>query len=367
MAREKKEVRKENVMLELMKMELEVGNPLLVIGEPGIGKTAILEALAEREGWAYYDFRLSQINPEDFLGLPAPSKEKNAAITLYREEWYEMQDRIAKGEKVLLVLEEINRARQEIQNTALSLINERRLGKLNFKSDNFMIAATGNLGMEDGTNVEEWDRAVRTRFITIHLEPTLENWIGAWADVNIEPEILGFLRKYPEMAKTVYNVGEGFKEQAFNFRTWHIFSRIFKKAKTEPTGNALMATMVHAHLGKASGKFLDYLSEMKGAVTPSDILNNYNTAAIQSRLKSMERGQQMELYKSLETILKIKEEKGTEHTEIQLNNFVNFVKEYMDADLIAGLVSDTVNKKLVQILSKDKTIQKIAGDLYLGK
>jgi hypothetical protein len=55
-------------------------------GRPGVGKTELVQTLAESKGASLYDLRLTTIEPQDLRGLPFYDHEKGRTV------WYRPED-----------------------------------------------------------------------------------------------------------------------------------------------------------------------------------------------------------------------------------------------------------------------------------
>lgn len=95
------------------------GDPLLLIGKAGTGKTYLLNSLSEALQLEHRHYNASLINFDDLIGFPYPDKD-------YSEIRYlETPATVWQAQSVLI--DEISRCRPEHQNRLFSLIHERRI------------------------------------------------------------------------------------------------------------------------------------------------------------------------------------------------------------------------------------------------
>lgn len=154
-------------------------------GRPGEAKSAIYRSIARKMGWRFVDLRLSQVDETEVGIFP---KVKDNYFEHIPPRWaYD-----ANESPVLICFEELNRARLEVRNAALQILNEREVGSVKF-NDNVFMCASGNLGDEDNTDVEELDAAIKNRLITKKHNLTLKDWKEGYANENVHPTILQFL------------------------------------------------------------------------------------------------------------------------------------------------------------------------------
>lgn len=189
------------------------GTPFIQ-GAPGSAKTAILEAIAAKIGYNYVDLRLPS-QDELQIGLYPIVRKRNFMIdgveteleqvsNAYPEWVGDLFNPNIKG--TILVLEELNRAAKPVLDASMNILLEKRIGKVEFPT-NCLVFATGNLGDDDGTDVQELDTAmISGRLIPIKHELLFKDWVKDYAEGKIHPDIISFLnenpnRFYPDIQK----------------------------------------------------------------------------------------------------------------------------------------------------------------------
>lgn len=104
---------------------LKRGEPVLLEGPPGCGKTSLPEQLARAEGWKFYILTTSLCEPADILGLPVrddgADRASFAPIGV-------MADVLAEDGAAVLVLDDIGHARPDVQSALWPVVFERRVG-----------------------------------------------------------------------------------------------------------------------------------------------------------------------------------------------------------------------------------------------
>ena len=96
---------------------LATGDPLLLIGPHGTGKSLLLTRIAEALGLAFRHYNSSLLNFDDLVGFPLPSS--NGSL-----EYVKTPASIWGAEAV--IFDEISRCRPDIQNKLFPIIHERR-------------------------------------------------------------------------------------------------------------------------------------------------------------------------------------------------------------------------------------------------
>lgn len=176
---------------------------LYIQSKPGIAKSATARAIAKKMGMQYMDIRLSMVDETDVGLYPSVSDmemtidgEKSMVKVLSHvvPEWAVK----ANQAPTIIHFEELNRASLHVRNAALQLLLEREIG-INFKfNENVLMLSSGNLGEEDGTDVEEFDNALNNRLIAFQHSLSYTEWLEDFAKFHVSPTILSFLNANPE-------------------------------------------------------------------------------------------------------------------------------------------------------------------------
>ena len=143
---------------------LVTGDPLLLIGRSGTGKTFLLNSISEALGLEHRHYNASLIAFDDLVGFPYPD-EARASIR-----FLETPATIWGAESVLI--DEISRCKPEHQNRLFSLVHERRIQGLALPRLRYRWAAMNPCGAdqsagEEYLGVEPLDPALADRFAVI--------------------------------------------------------------------------------------------------------------------------------------------------------------------------------------------------------
>ncbi|MCT7846422.1 MAG: MoxR family ATPase, partial [Lactobacillus iners] len=120
-------------MFNIMQACIRAGVPFGLVGNPGVGKTATIEAMAKTLGRDLINLSLSTMLPEDIAGLPFPAKinigsDKNEqmvdAACYAMPVW---QQRLLHNSNAILFLDEFSTAIPTTQHAFLQLVQNRRL------------------------------------------------------------------------------------------------------------------------------------------------------------------------------------------------------------------------------------------------
>jgi hypothetical protein len=196
---------------------------LYIKAKPGVAKSAIARSIAKKLGLQYYDLRLSMADETDmqFPNLTYREELGSHVIEHAIPEWAVLSNQAPS----LIHFEELNRAPLAVRNAALQILLERGIGpKFKFNQNVFMMAS-GNLGEEDGTDVEEFDNALNNRLIHMEHDLRVEEWLE-WGQGEIHPDILSFI----ELQPTNFYIAPNENSQTYaTARSWHMLSEYIVK------------------------------------------------------------------------------------------------------------------------------------------
>lgn len=297
---------------------------LYIKGKPGTCKTAMVEKMALKMNYQYFDIRLTQIDESEVGAMPSIFKEEGYFKHL-RPHWAIL----ANQQPSVVVFEELNKANKFVRDAALQILCERRIG-YDFKfNDNVLMVATGNIGEEDGTDVDEFDNALKTRLITYKHEMLFDEWYDDYAKNNVIPLITSFLRAYPA---EFYRFGKEDCDTFANPRTWTNLS-LFLESKFGKSPKLREVLLVLnkigvGYIGQSITKFLRYCEEMD-TVNINDILNRYDQ--IEVEIENFSRAKISEL------LVNLREIKAEKLSKVQVQNLTKFFKLVPDDEKIPYL------------------------------
>lgn len=301
---------------------------LFIKARPGTWKSAILKSISDKMGMIFIDLRLPTMDEVDLGTLPAVHYDNGLPIVKSGiPEWaYMTKD---KTKNFLIVFEELNRTSPAVRNAALGLLLERRIGSNFVFGDNVYMAATGNLGTEDGTDVEEFDNALKSRLISVNHEHELHHWIDAYATENIHSDIVEYLKAKP--TSFYPDLKEQGGDVITNPRTWTGLSKAieanFGKTSTYQQYGDFLRKFGHNFVGARNLDFIRFLEE-NILVTFPDIL------AGKADLKKIKRDNQAELAKEFSNC------KIADLTKKEMTNLIKFLHMLRETnhDVLVGAI-----------------------------
>jgi hypothetical protein len=160
---------------------------VMMWGAPGIGKSSIVQQVAEQNGMEVIDVRLSQLAPTDIRGLPFVQE----GIAHFAPPSF-----LPQSGKGILFLDEVNLAPPAIQNVAMQLVLDRRVGDYTVP-DGWFIVAAGNR-VEDRAAVNQMPAPLANRFLHFTVEHDLNSWKTYAIKHGIREEIISYLNFRPD-------------------------------------------------------------------------------------------------------------------------------------------------------------------------
>jgi hypothetical protein len=201
----------------------------MVKGPPGIGKSAIMQSIADEFRLKLVDHRLSTSAPEDLSGLPDFERGDVGQDTKATFRPFDIFP--TRGTPIpdgkdgwLLFLDEANSGIQEVQAASYKLVLDRMTGQLHLH-DNVAIALAGNR-MEDKAIVNPLSTAMQSRLVHIQMVVSFKEW---WEDVAMKQDydfrIKGYLAWKGE--SSLMNFNPDHDDETFPCpRTWEFMNKL---------------------------------------------------------------------------------------------------------------------------------------------
>lgn len=188
--------------LEALTLAVAADLPVLLWGEPGIGKTAALTQLAEALDLPLTTVIASVHEPSDFSGLPVVGDDPaEQGVPMAPPDWAVRLVRAGRG---LLFLDELSTAPPAVQAALLRLVLERRIGTLTLPPGVRIVAAANPRGSAaDGWELSPplANRFVHLQWIHDH-EVVVRGLGGTWPRATLPrldpaklPEAVDFARR----------------------------------------------------------------------------------------------------------------------------------------------------------------------------
>lgn len=178
--------------------------PVLMIGPPGIGKTAVVEQAARECNTGLISYTITHHTRQSAVGLPQLVTKQFEGMEYTMTEYtmseivgsiYEYQERTGYREGILFI-DEINCVSETLAPTMLQFLQYKMFG--NHKvPEGWIIVAAGN-PQEYNRSVRELDMAVLDRVRMLNVEADLSVWKDYALQEGVHPAVLSYLDLHPE-------------------------------------------------------------------------------------------------------------------------------------------------------------------------
>lgn len=178
---------------------IERQRPVFLMGPPGIGKTAIMEQIAQELGVALLSYSMTHHTRQSALGLPFISHKvyggREYAISEYTmseiiASVYDMIEQSGKKEGILF-LDEINCVSETLAPVMLQFLQYKVFGRHRVP-DGWIVVTAGN-PQEYNNSVREFDIVTWDRLRRIDVEPDFEVWKEYAYNASVHPAVLSYL------------------------------------------------------------------------------------------------------------------------------------------------------------------------------
>ncbi len=242
-------------------LHVAVVRPVFVWGQPGIGKSSLVQQFARQVGLDCETLLGTQLAAEDLIGVPRVVGEGEQARSRFCP-----PANIARDEPFVLFLDELNGSSHEVQKAFYSLILDRRLGNYRLHPQSVVIGA-GNRS-QDSAIVRPMSTALINRLVHVHLVSSTRDWL-TWARGNdLHPWVIDYITQRPDHLTTVPPRHE---EPFSTPRAWHMLSDLLRSYRAgSPDAPELPDDLLRVlALGTVSpthaGQFRGYVRQVRHA------------------------------------------------------------------------------------------------------
>lgn len=181
----------------------EMQRPLILMGPPGIGKTAIVAQVAEAVGINFVSYSITHHTRQSALGLPYIDDDVFSG-TSYKVSRYTMSEIIAATHDAIkrtgvaegiLFLDEANCASETLAPAMLQFLQYKTFGQHRLPQG-WIIVCAGN-PPEYNRAARDFDPAMMDRLKRIDIEPELDVWMDYASSHGVHPAITTYLSNKP--------------------------------------------------------------------------------------------------------------------------------------------------------------------------
>ena len=212
--------------------------PMFLVGAPGIGKTAIIEQIAQELGIGVVSYSMTHHTRQSALGLPQIVRREFEGYE-YDSSEYTMSEIVgsiydymeATGERAgILFLDEINCVSETLYPSMLQFLQFKTFGRHKVPAD-WVIVCAGN-PPEYNKSVHEFDVVTLDRLRELDVEPDYAVWRRYAAEKGIHPAVTTFLQAKPDCFYKVESKPGGGKSFV-TARGWEDLARVIALYEAE--------------------------------------------------------------------------------------------------------------------------------------
>ena len=214
-----------------------------IVGEAGISKTSIVKELANEMDLNFIRLNCAEIEASDLVGYPLVEYNvckgndclwiSDKLIQDYILQGYHAtgQSRmgyakptwlVGKEDKpVLLLLDDHSRALPMVLQAAMRITDEQEYISWALPKGSTVVLTTNPSGGD--YMVTEEDEAMKTRYLTVNMKASVQDW-AVWAEkVALDPRFINFMLKHPEIIEGTSKNDKGEEVKKSNLRQWTKF------------------------------------------------------------------------------------------------------------------------------------------------
>lgn len=342
--------------LRSVELVLATGEVPLVVGESGIGKTALAKKIAKENEWSLVVIDGNLLKEGEIGGLPTIESyraidsngnqvEKKMTVYAVHNKLKEIDEQIALGKKVLLFIDEINRCEHTVQQELMNLILNREINGYRLHHNVKILAAmnpSSKYGSDFDYQVVDMDAAQENRFVWLNMESDHLQWIKWAVSAGIDPKVIEFISTFPE-----YLNRKNEDDVRATPRSYERVSKSYQvyKEQKDVFPRTVFLNVIKGNIGKViAEEFMSFVeSDCKPLMSYEDVFaGDVLSDAVIEQVKRESHTRlylaAMNILKTLELNIKSNEEESAE----SIARFVAFLKAY-PIDLMVGIMKDIKN------------------------
>lgn len=351
-----------------VELVLESGDVPLIIGEAGIGKTALVKKLSSKKEFYLVTIDANLLKEGEIGGLPIVENSKTIYATHYKLLEVDRAINESKNKGVILFIDELNRCEHAVQQELMNLILNREINGYKLDKEVRIVAAMNPSnkyeGFEDSDyQVVDMDRAQEDRFVWIEMDSNVKEWIK-WAmgkERNIHEHIIEFISTFPEYLNNPSS-RESVKSSP---RSWERIGKSYNVYKNS-NGKFSIDTFYNVVKGNVgvniATDFINYIKNTKRPLIKAKELFSYNVLPIELK-EEIQKESHSKLYILAKNCLSYLEE-NKNNKDIKL--FGDLLMVY-PRDLRLGIMKEIrsdESKELYKLLLNEDTFLEAFFNIY---
>ena len=350
--------------LKSIELVLATGEVPLVVGESGIGKTALAKEVARKNEWHLVVVDGNLLKEGEIGGLPTIETymtvddegnkiEKKMTVYAVHNKLKEIDEAIIKGKGVLLFIDEINRCEHTVQQELMNLILNREINGYKLHHEVKILAAmnpSSKYGADFDYQVVDMDAAQENRFVWLNMESDHVQWLKWAVSAGIEQKVIEFISTFPEYLNKAND-----EDVRATPRSYERVSKAYKlyKEQKDSIPKAVFLNVIKGNVGKViAQEFIGFIeTNSTPLISYEDVFKQGNLS--QEVVEKVKSENHIRLYLAAQNILKALEI-NIKGAEDEGNDLINRLVEFLGVypiDLRVGLMKD-IKKSYMEVYKR---------------
>ncbi len=189
--------------------------PIMIMGAPGLGKTAIMSQIAAELGIGYVGYTITHHTRQSAIGLPMIETRcfggEESPITRYTmseiiASVYEAMEAQGRREGILFI-DEVNCVSETLSAAMLDLLQNKKFGPHRIPPG-WVLVAAGN-PPEFNSSAREFDIATLDRIRVIEVEPDTDVWLRYAVSAGVHDSVTYYLNVKPQNLLSIRSTPDG--------------------------------------------------------------------------------------------------------------------------------------------------------------
>lgn len=339
--------------LNSVELVLSTGEVPLIVGDSGIGKTALAKEIAKVNNWSLIVIDGNLLKEGEIGGLPTietfvgidnfgEQTERKTTVYAIHHKLRQIDIEIAKGNTVLLFIDEINRCEHTVQQELMNLILNREINGYQLNEDVKILAAmnpSSKYGSDFDYQVVDMDAAQENRFVWLFMEPDYIQWLSWAVDTELEQKVIDFIVTFPEY---LHKINED--DVRATPRSYERISKTYKiyKEKQETIPKSVFLNVLKGNVGKLiAQEFINFMdSDYKPLISYDEVFTGDSFS--EALLDRIQGESHTRLYLSCKNVLKnlnINFKNNSIDVNESIHKLIELLKLY-PIDLRIGIMKD---------------------------
>ena len=292
---------------------VEKQRPVFLYGPPGIGKTAVMEQIANELNIGLVSYSMTHHTRQSAIGLPFIAKktfdEKEYSVSEYTmseilASVYNYIEETGKKEGILF-LDEINCVSETLAPSMLRFLQYKTFGSHEVPKG-WIVVTAGN-PPEYNKSVREYDIATLDRIKKIDVEASYDVWKEYAVNNNVHPAILAFLDIKKNCFYSIENTPAG--KRFVTARGWEDLSRImclYEKKNLEIDASLIEQYIQSPSVAQDFSNYYSAFRKLKDIFDTEKILNGDFDNTLIEETKSLEISEKLGLINILSDCITLK-------------------------------------------------------------